>query len=119
MTAQLPHAHSFEVTIAIEPDGDGFYGYCPGIKGIHVHADTIDETVDAAKDAVCAYLEMSLANGDPLPVGFVEPQHAMRPVPSIARLLLFWLYVLLRRLFMEPTVETRAAHVERCQLAVP
>ena len=119
MTAQLPHAHSFEVTIAIEPDGDGFYGYCLGIKGIHVHADTIKETSDAAKDAVCAYLEMSLANGDPLPVGFVEPQNAMRPVPRLQDFCCSGSTVLLRRLFVEPTVETRAAHVERCQLAVP
>ncbi len=58
----------FIVELEIEPDGDGFYGYCPDLEGIHVYAESRDEVKKHARDAVIDYLVISLRHGDPIPV---------------------------------------------------
>ena len=59
----------FKILIIVESDGDGFHAYCPELKGIHVCGDTSEEALSVAKDAVEVYLKMSLAHGDPIPLG--------------------------------------------------
>lgn len=59
----------FKILIIVERDGDGFYAYCPELEGIHVYGDTPEEALSVTKDAVEVYLKMSLAHGDPIPIG--------------------------------------------------
>ncbi len=59
----------FRVKIYVELDGEVFHGYCSELDCIHVCGDSIEEAVDAATDAVYAYLKLSFANGDPIPIG--------------------------------------------------
>ena len=60
------------VRIGVVPDdNDQFYGFCPDLGCIHVAADTEEETLRRAVEAVAVYLEMSIRHGDPIPVGFL------------------------------------------------
>ncbi len=60
---------NLQINAVIEPDGDGFHGYAPALKGLHVYGETEAEVTDYLDDAVRVYL-MSLAkHGDPLPIG--------------------------------------------------
>ena len=58
----------------IEKDDLGFYGTCRDLGCIHVFGDTEVEALSAAKDAFDCYLEMSIANGDPIPEEIVIKQ---------------------------------------------
>ena len=57
------------VVVVIEPDGDGYYAYCPALKGLHAAGDTEDEAVEGARVAALAYLESMVAHGEPIPSG--------------------------------------------------
>ncbi len=57
----------FQVDIVIQPDGDGFYAYCPSLKGLHIGGDTEKEALENAKDAVLAYLISLTKHGEPIP----------------------------------------------------
>ena len=68
---------TFRVRVVVEQDGDdAFYAHCPELGCIHVSGDTPEEAEHAVAEAVKAYLTMSLANGDPIPIGI----HTLRPV---------------------------------------
>ena len=63
------------VRIGVEPDSDDqFYGFCPDPGCIHVAADTEEETLKRAVEAVASYLAMSIKHGDPIPIGIIEHQ---------------------------------------------
>ena len=63
------------VRIGVVPDSDDqFYGFCPDIGCIHVAADTEEEALRLAVDAVASYLVMSIKHGDPIPIGVIEQQ---------------------------------------------
>ena len=53
----------------IEPDGDGFHGYCPALKGLHVAGDTEDEVEQFACEAAGAYIRSLIKHDEPIPVG--------------------------------------------------
>ena len=78
---------AFKVRIVVEEDeGAGFYGTCPDLGCIHVFGETLEEAVSAARDAFESYLVMSLANGDPIPVGIVARQPERTPrEPAFSR----------------------------------
>ena len=55
------------------PDSDDqFYGFCPDLGCIHVAADTEEEALRLAIEAVASYLAMSIKHGDPIPIGVIE-----------------------------------------------
>jgi predicted RNase H-like HicB family nuclease len=58
-----------KVTVIIQPDGNAYHAYSPGLKGLHVDGSTVEEALDNAKDAVLAYLDSLATHGDPLPLG--------------------------------------------------
>jgi len=60
---------TLKITVIVEPDEGWFHAYCPGLEGLHVDGETIEEALDHAKDAVLLYLESLARHGDPLPVG--------------------------------------------------
>ena len=58
-----------QVTVVIEPDEDGFHGYTPGLRGLHVDGKTEAETLQNAREAIEVYLCSIASHGEPLPVG--------------------------------------------------
>ena len=48
---------NYTATIVIEKDEDGYYAWCPALKGCHTQGDTLDEALANAKEAVEVYLE--------------------------------------------------------------
>ena len=64
-----------QVRIGVIPDSDDqFYGFCPDLGCIHVAADTEEEALRLAVEAVASYLVMSIRHGDPIPIGVIEQQ---------------------------------------------
>lgn len=61
----------FRVSIAVEPDGEGFHAYCPAFKGLHTCGNTEEEAIKNAGNAVAAYLQSLIKHKDPIPVGVV------------------------------------------------
>ena len=56
--------HLIPIIIVMEEDGDGFHGYCPQLKGLHVDGETKEECFRNAEDAVDVYLESLGEKGD-------------------------------------------------------
>ncbi len=46
-----------KVNIVIEKDENGYYAYCPELKGCHSQGDSLEEVLDNIKEAVELYLE--------------------------------------------------------------
>lgn len=46
-----------KLTIIIEEDENGFFSFCPELKGCHSQGDTRDEALDNIKEAIDLYLE--------------------------------------------------------------
>jgi predicted RNase H-like HicB family nuclease len=57
---------SYRLTAVIEKDSDGYYAYCPELKGCQSQGDTFEETQANIQEAIELYLE-SLSDID----GFV------------------------------------------------
>ena len=70
-----------KITVHVEKDGDSFYAYCPGLKGLHVDGATEDEAVDNAIKAASLYVSSMIRHDDPLPIGadFRAEEKALRP----------------------------------------
>ena len=47
----------YKLNIIIEEDEDGFYAYCPELKGCHSQGDTLEEVQTNITEAVELYLE--------------------------------------------------------------
>ena len=48
---------SYKLNIIIEEDEDGFYAYCPELKGCQSQGDTLKEVQNNIQEAVELYLE--------------------------------------------------------------
>jgi predicted RNase H-like HicB family nuclease len=48
---------SYKLNIIIEEDDDGFYAYCPELKGCQSQGDTLEEVQTNITEAVELYLE--------------------------------------------------------------
>ncbi len=48
---------SYQVSVVIERDEDGFYAYCPQLEGCHSQGETLDEILRNIQEAVSLYLE--------------------------------------------------------------
>ena len=46
-----------KLTAIIEKDDDGYFAYCPELKGCHTQGDTLEEAYNNLKEAVDLYLE--------------------------------------------------------------
>ena len=56
--------YEFQVTVVIEPDGNGFYAHCPGLPGVFACGDTPEEALDSARDGALSILRTKLRLGD-------------------------------------------------------
>lgn len=48
---------TYKVNVVIEKDADGYYAYCPELKGCQTQGDTLEEVQTNIKEAVELYLE--------------------------------------------------------------
>lgn len=46
-----------KASVIIEKDEDGFYAWCPELKGCQSQGDTLDETMANIREAIELYLE--------------------------------------------------------------
>ena len=69
---------TLKVKVLIEESNNGFHAFCPDLKGLHVDADSIEETLEVAKDAVNAYIESLIKHGEPITVGCIEKNKTER-----------------------------------------
>lgn len=60
---------TFTYTVVLERDQDagGFVATCPALPGVVTEGDTIEETLDMARDAIRGYLESLDLDGLPIP----------------------------------------------------
>ena len=70
----LPYA----VRVYREPDGSGFTAEIPDLPGCITCADTLDEVWALIEDAKRGWLELALADGDPI----LEPAPPLEDQPS-------------------------------------
>lgn len=47
----------YKISIIIEKDEHGYYGYCPELEGCQSQGDTIEEVSQNIKEAIKLYLE--------------------------------------------------------------
>lgn len=76
-----------QVRIGVVPDDNQFYGFCPDLGCIHVAADTEEEALSRAVEAVAVYLKVSIRHGDPIPIGFLQSGTAENPSAEQAAVL--------------------------------
>ena len=46
-----------KASIVIEKDGNGYYAFCPEMKGCHSQGDSLDDVLMSIKEAIELYLE--------------------------------------------------------------
>jgi len=66
---QAKRGLTFRVTVVVEPDGEEFHAYCPGLKGLHMPGATVEEAVENARIAAQLFFECMIEYGDPIPIG--------------------------------------------------
>lgn len=47
----------YKVSVVIERDADGYFAYCPELKGCQTQGDSLDEVMANIKEATELYLE--------------------------------------------------------------
>lgn len=68
----IVHGITFEIPICIESDGDGYYAYCPVLKGVHVGGETKEEALENVKTASILYIKSLIDHNDPIPLQLVN-----------------------------------------------
>lgn len=48
---------TYTYRIVIEPDGKGYHGFAPLLRGVHTSGKTIEETRENLQDAIQCHLE--------------------------------------------------------------
>jgi predicted RNase H-like HicB family nuclease len=75
---------TYQFTVVIEPDEEGFHVYVPALPGCHTFGDTLDEARTNIVEAMELHIESMQADGEPVPVE-QEPLFITRlsvPVPA-------------------------------------
>lgn len=48
---------SYKINVVIEKDANGYYAYCPVLKGCQTQGDTLEEVQANIREAIQLYLE--------------------------------------------------------------
>lgn len=48
---------TLRISAVVEQDKDGFYAYCPTLRGCHTQGDSIDEALTNLQEATELYIE--------------------------------------------------------------
>jgi predicted RNase H-like HicB family nuclease len=62
------HIIKVRIRIIVMPDEDGYYAYCPELKGVHDTGHTFEDAINNAKYAAYTYVTSLLENNEPLPL---------------------------------------------------
>jgi predicted RNase H-like HicB family nuclease len=57
---------NFEVVIEKEPEDEGYFAYCPGLKGCFSNGPTIEATRRNIREALVQHVQACLANNLPV-----------------------------------------------------
>lgn len=56
------------IRICVEKDDDGYYAYCPELKGVHEDGDSVEAATENAKESALVYIQSILEHNEPLPL---------------------------------------------------
>ncbi|MDW8224091.1 MAG: type II toxin-antitoxin system HicB family antitoxin, partial [Gemmatales bacterium] len=59
---------TYNFTVIIEPDEQGFHAYAPALPGCHTFADTIDEARANILEAIELHVQSMLEDGEAVPI---------------------------------------------------
>ncbi|MCS7016735.1 MAG: type II toxin-antitoxin system HicB family antitoxin [Gemmatales bacterium] len=59
---------TYNFTVIIEPDEQGFHAYAPALPGCHTFADTIDEARANILEAIELHVRSMLEDGEAVPI---------------------------------------------------
>ena len=59
---------SYNFTVVIEPDEEGFHAYVPTLRGCHTFGETLDEARTQIAEAIELHVESMIEDGEPVPV---------------------------------------------------
>jgi predicted RNase H-like HicB family nuclease len=58
---------TYRLSVVIERDDDGYFAYCPQLKGCYTQGESYEEALENVRDAIRLHIEDRVANGDPVP----------------------------------------------------
>jgi antitoxin HicB len=59
---------TYNYTVVIEPDDQGFHAYVPALPGCHTFGDSIDEAREHILEAMELHLQSMLEDGESIPI---------------------------------------------------
>ena len=62
---------TYNFTVVIEKDKDGYFGFCPELLGCYTQGETYEEVIENIKDAIRLHIEDRIANKEPVPTSEV------------------------------------------------
>ena len=58
----------FQLSLAVESDGDRFHGFCPALPGVHVDGDSADDAFGRLENAAKQHIEALILANEPIPI---------------------------------------------------
>ena len=58
---------SYQFSVVVEKDDDGYYVFCPELQGCYSQGGTFEEALKNIEDAIRLHIDDRLASGDPIP----------------------------------------------------
>jgi predicted RNase H-like HicB family nuclease len=59
---------TYQFTVVMEPDEDGFHAYVPALPGCHTFGDTVEEARANISEAIELHVQSMVEDGEPIPV---------------------------------------------------
>jgi predicted RNase H-like HicB family nuclease len=59
---------TYDFTIVIEPDEDGFHVFVPALTGCHSHGSTVEEAQANIAEAIELHVESMIEDGEEIPI---------------------------------------------------
>ena len=59
---------TYDFTIVIEPDNDGFHVFVPALTGCHSHGSTVEEAQANIAEAIELHVESMIEDGEEIPI---------------------------------------------------
>lgn len=59
---------TYQFSVLVERDDDGYFAYCPRLQGCYTQGDTYEEVLANIQDAIRLHVEDRIAADEPVPV---------------------------------------------------
>ena len=59
---------TYDFTIVIEPDDEGYHAFVPALPGCHSHGTTLDEASTNIAEAIEVHVESMIEDGEEVPL---------------------------------------------------